>query len=439
MGTATFAIGDSDLIDMLVYRAIRSLSPTEGEKVAVPNEEYMQDINQQLALIKRGTVEIIQEKELKAKLEKSIKTNQPLIVKAGFDPTAPDIHLGHTVLLRKMRHFQELGHDVVFLIGDFTGMVGDPSGVSKTRPQLSRKEVKENAATYKTQVSKILDVKKLKILFNSTWLEKMDVYELMTLASKQTVARVLERDDFLNRYKSGQDISFLEFLYPLFQAYDSVELCADIELGGQDQKFNMLMGRTIQERYNEEPQVVITMPLLEGLDGIQKMSKSLGNYVGINEPPKDMYGKLMSISDELMYRYYELLTDEDVETVKKDVTNGKLHPKKAKSNLAKIIVTQYYSEKEALRQEEEFEKIFKLRNMPSLETLGEFKINTAEIKGTHLLVSTNTASSISEAKRLIRQGAVSIDGIRINDENAVIKVPSDHPSVLKVGFFEDFT
>jgi len=357
-------------------------------------------------------------------------------VKAGFDPTAPDIHLGHTVLLRKMRHFQELGHDVVFLIGDFTGMVGDPSGVSKTRPQLSRKEVKENAATYKTQVSKILDVKKLKILFNSTWLEKMDVYELMTLASKQTVARVLERDDFLNRYKSGQDISFLEFLYPLFQAYDSVELCADIELGGQDQKFNMLMGRTIQERYNEEPQVVITMPLLEGLDGIQKMSKSLGNYVGINEPPKDMYGKLMSISDELMYRYYELLTDEDVETVKKDVTNGKLHPKKAKSNLAKIIVTQYYSEKEALRQEEEFEKIFKLRNMPSLETLGEFKINTAEIKGTHLLVSTNTASSISEAKRLIRQGAVSIDGIRINDENAVIKVPSDHPSVLKVGKHE---
>lgn len=394
-------------------------------------------IEKQFSIIKRGAVEIMQEKELKAKLGKSIKTNKPLLVKAGFDPTAPDIHLGHTVLLRKMRHFQDLGHDVVFLIGDFTGLVGDPSGASKTRPRLSREEVKKNAATYKKQVSKILDVRKLKILFNSTWFDGMDIYELMTLASKQTVARVLERDDFFKRYKSGQDISYLEFLYPLLQAFDSVELKADIELGGTDQKFNMLMGRTIQERYGQDPQVVITMPLLEGLDGVEKMSKSLGNYVGINEMPKDIYGKLMSISDELMYKYYELLTDEDVSIIKKDIASGKLHPKKAKSNLAKIIVAQYYGEKQALRQEAEFDRAFKDKDFPSdikVEKIhaDKFGKNFWTVPIVLLLVDgIHLFDSRSEFKRKIREGAVEINGQKITDINT--DIPADQEHKIRVG------
>jgi tyrosyl-tRNA synthetase len=390
----------------------------------------MKTVDEQLALIKRGTIEIIQEKELRAKLEKSIKTKKPLVIKAGFDPTAPDIHLGHTVLLRKMRHFQDLGHDVVFLIGDFTGLVGDPSGASKTRPRLSKEEVKENAATYKKQVSKILDMKKLKILFNSNWFDKMNIYELMTLASKQTVARVLERDDFFNRYKSGQDISYLEFLYPLLQAYDSVELKADIELGGTDQKFNMLMGRTIQGRYGQDPQVVITMPLLEGLDGVEKMSKSLGNYVGINESPKDMYGKLMSISDELMWKYYEVLTDEDAGSLRKDVASGKLHPKKAKSNLAKIIVGQYYNRAQAEKEEKNFEKVFKEKQTP--QDIPKFTVSGDEIKLSDLLVDAGLSASSSAAKRLIRQGGVSVDKAKIKDVNYIVRIGKE-PKEIKAG------
>ncbi|OGW78349.1 MAG: tyrosine--tRNA ligase, partial [Omnitrophica bacterium RIFCSPHIGHO2_02_FULL_46_20] len=266
------------------------------------------NIDKQLELIKRGTIEIIQADELKKKIEEAIKANKPLIIKAGFDPTAPDIHLGHTVLLRKMRHFQDLGHKVVFLIGDHTAMIGDPSGVSKTRPRLTNQEVEDNAKTYERQISKVLDTKKLKIRFNSEWLGKMDIAAVAELMSRYSVTRLLERDDFFNRYRQQKPISMLEFLYPLLQGYDSVALKADVELGGTDQKFNLLVGRDIQGLYGQSPQVVITMPLLEGTDGINKMSKSLGNYVGINEPAKDMFGKLMSISDELMYKYYELLT-----------------------------------------------------------------------------------------------------------------------------------
>jgi tyrosyl-tRNA synthetase len=376
------------------------------------------NLDKQLELIKRGTVEIIQESELKKKLEAAIKANKPLVIKAGFDPTAPDIHLGHTVLLRKMKHFQELGHEVVFLIGDFTGLVGDPTGQSKTRPRLTREEVAANAKTYEKQISKVLDTKRLKVIFNSKWFDKMTPYQMAELAARQTVARVLERDDFSNRFKSGQEISFLEFLYPLFQAYDSVELKSDVELGGSDQKFNMLMGRTLQERYGQSAQVVLTMPLLEGLDGVNKMSKSLGNYVGINEPAKDMFGKLMSVSDDLMWKYYELLTDEDVAKIKSDTAAGKLHPKQAKVDLAKIIVAQYHGEKEAVKQAEEFDRAFKDKGFPEDVPAKELKVAGEALSIVDLLVGPAAlAASRSEAKRKIQEGAVEVDGSRISDIN----------------------
>ncbi len=390
----------------------------------------MKDLQTQLNLIKRGTVEIIQINELKKKIRRSIETKKPLVIKAGFDPSAPDIHLGHTVLLRKMRHFQELGHQIVFLIGDFTGMIGDPSGRSETRPRLTRKEVEENAKTYQRQISKVLDIKRLKIVFNSSWFDNMTSYEIGELASKQTVARVLERDDFMSRYKSGQDISFLEFLYPLFQAYDSVVLKADIELGGTDQKFNLLMARTIQERYGQEPQVVITMPILEGLDGVQKMSKSLGNYVGISEPAKEMFGKIMSISDELMLKYYELLTDEDLDEVKGEISNGALHPKEAKKRLAKAIVGQYHDEKAAAREEREFDKVFKSKGVPS--DIQKLALGEDAIWVIRLLTESGICKSSSEARRLVQQGGVAIDGVKIKDVNAKIKV-TPKGSVLKAG------
>jgi len=364
--------------------------------------------NDDLNLIRRGTVEIIQEDLLKEKLEKSIKTKRPLIVKAGFDPSAPDIHLGHTVLLRKLRHFQDLGHKILFLIGDFTGLIGDPSGQSQTRKRLTKKEVLENAKTYERQVSKILDMKKVKVVFNSDWLGKMTPYDIAELASKQTVARVLERDDFQKRYKGGQDISFLEFLYPLFQAYDSVELKADIELGGTDQKFNMLMGRTIQERYKQQPQVVITMPLLVGLDGKMKMSKSYGNYVGINEDADEVFGKLMSIPDELMADYYTLLTDETLDS--------SMHPKEAKERLAYIIAKEYHGKKKADSAKEAFTKKHVTR---SAKNSKEAFLEVAETKYVSwkdevislvdLIALSGSAKSKSDAKRLIEQGAVRVN------------------------------
>jgi tyrosyl-tRNA synthetase len=387
------------------------------------------NIDKQLELIKRGAVEIIQLDELKKKLERSIKTNKPLVIKAGFDPTAPDIHIGHTVLLRKMRHFQELGHKVVFLIGDYTAMIGDPSGVSKTRPVLGSEEVKKNARTYERQISKVLDIKRLDIRFNSDWLGKMDGAKIAELMSKYSVIRMLERDDFLNRYKQQKPINMLEFLYPLLQGYDSVALKADVELGGTDQKFNLLIGRDIQGAYGQEPQVVVTMPLLEGLDGAQKMSKSLGNYVGINENAKDMFGKLMSVSDELMYKYYELLTDEDVAAIKSGVSSGKLHPKSAKVNLAKIIVTQYHSKAEADKQAEEFDRAFKDKGFPEDVPLQEI-YNIADMSVVSVTASTLKLSK-SEVKRKILEGAVEVDCVRISNLDFILK--ADREYKIRVG------
>ncbi|HNT02088.1 MAG TPA: tyrosine--tRNA ligase, partial [Candidatus Saccharicenans sp.] len=325
-------------------------------------------VEEQMKLLKKGAVEIIQEEDLIRKLERSRKENKPLRVKAGFDPTAPDIHLGHTVLLRKMKHFQELGHEVIFLIGDFTGLIGDPSGRSATRPAMTREEINKNAETYKQQVFKILDPEKTIIDFNSRWLGKLTSFEIIKLTSRYTVARILERDDFTKRIKAGLPISVHELLYPLMQAYDSVALQADVELGGTDQTFNLLVGREIQREYGQEPQVVLTVPLLEGLDGVEKMSKSLGNYVGINEPPEEMFGKLMSISDELMFRYYELLTDvetEQIEKWQKEAKEGQINPRDLKAQLAKMIVADFWGEELARKAAEEFDRIFKHKDLPS--------------------------------------------------------------------------
>jgi tyrosyl-tRNA synthetase len=374
------------------------------------------NIDRQLELISRGAVEIIQPDELKKRLEKSIKENKPLVIKAGFDPTAPDIHLGHTVLLRKMRHFQDLGHKVVFLIGDHTAMIGDPSGVSKTRPRLSRKEVEENARTYERQISRVLDAKKMEIRFNSEWLGKMDIIKIGELLARYSVQRMLERDDFSMRYKQQKNITMLEFLYPLMQGYDSVALKADVELGGSDQKFNLLVGRDIQGAYGQPPQVVLTMPLLEGTDGVQKMSKSLGNYIGINESAKEIFGKLMSISDELMYKYYELLTDEDTKKVKVKVKAERLHPKQAKINLAKIIVAQYHGKSEADRQAEEFDRAFKDKGFPQDVEVKEVAAGSGDVSLLAALVDhTKLLASRGEAKRKIQEGAVEVDGARVSD------------------------
>lgn len=386
------------------------------------------DLNKQLELIKRGTVEVIQESGLKKKLERAVKDNKPLVVKAGFDPTAPDIHLGHTVLLRKMRHFQDLGHKVIFLIGDATALIGDPSGQSQTRPTLSVEEVDKNSRTYVNQAKRILreDPNLFELRHNREWFVRpfgsgkehpFGFEQFMELAQKYTVARLLERDDFEKRLKENRPISYSELFYPLMQGYDSVKLKSDVEIGGTDQKFNMLVGRDLQESYGQEAQIVITMPLLEGLDGVNKMSKSLGNYIGINESAKDMFGKLMSVSDEMMYKYYELLTDENVAKIKSDVASGSLHPKQAKVNLAKIITAQYHTKADADKQAEEFDRAFKDKGFPQdikpqeLSLGPKATILDVLVKGTKLL------SSRGEAKRKIQEGAVEVDGSKVNDIN----------------------
>lgn len=378
------------------------------------------DIEKQLEIIKRGAVEIISQDELRKKLEQSIKTKKPLKIKAGFDPTAPDIHLGHTVLLRKLRQFQELGHEVYFLIGDFTGQIGDPTGRSEIRRQLTREEVENNALTYKKQAAKILDIHKLKVVFNSKWFEKMPVVEMLKLTTHASVSQMLAREDFKKRFIKGENISILEFLYPLMQGYDSVVLEADIELGGTDQIFNLLFGRELQKDFNQQQQVVITMPLLEGTDGVQKMSKSYGNYIGINEQPKDIFGKVMSISDELMMKYFELLTDEDLPEIKK------MHPKEAKARLAKNIITQYYSTKEADNAKTEFERVFSKKELP--QDIPEYKIDGKETLLT-ILIKSGLVKSGNEARRLLKQGAVFLDDKKIEEENFT---PS-HSGNLKVG------
>lgn len=393
-------------------------------------------IKNNFELLKRGTEEIIPEDEFKKKLEKSEKENKPLTVKAGFDPTAPDIHLGHTVLLRKMKHFQDMGHRVVFLIGDFTGMIGDPSGKSETRKRLTREEVLENAETYKKQVFKILDPEKTVIEFNSKWCSPMDFAGVLELTSHYNVARMLERDDFSNRYKSGKPISILEFMYPLVQGYDSVALKADIELGGTDQKFNLLVGRDLQREYGQEPQSILTMPLLVGLDGVQKMSKSLNNYIGINEAPREIFGKVMSVSDEVMFLYYELVTDvpfEEIKVMKTGLAAGTVHPRDIKAGLAKNICSQFYDNESAEAAEAEFNRIFVNREMP--DEIPEYLVNTGDIKDNKiwiikLLTGSGLASSSSEARRLIKGGGVSFENEKITDPDMELEAKE---GVLKVG------
>jgi tyrosyl-tRNA synthetase len=362
------------------------------------------DINKQLEIIRRGAVEIISEEELSKKL----KEGRPLVIKAGFDPTAPDIHLGHTVLLRKLRQLQDLGHKVYFLIGDFTAQIGDPTGRSEIIKKLTKEEVAKNADTYKKQVSKILDMHKLKVVFNSKWFEKMSVTDMLGLSTHASVSQILAREDFKKRFTNGENISILEFLYPLMQAYDSVVLKADVELCGTDQIFNLLFGRQLQKDFNQPPQVIITMPLLEGTDGVNKMSKSLGNYIGINEPVQEMFGKVMSISDTLMLKYFELLTDENMAEIKG------MHPKEAKMRLAEVIITQYHSAKEAKIARAEFERVFSDKELPS--DMPEYTARQGETI-VAILLNSGSVKSGNEARRLIRQGAVSFNGQKISEEN----------------------
>lgn len=389
----------------------------------------MLDVQAQLEVIKRGVVEVLPEDELVSKL----RTGRRLKIKAGFDPTAPDLHLGHTVLIQKMKQFQELGHEVVFLIGDFTGMIGDPSGKSETRKQLSREEVLRNAETYKEQIFKILEPTKTVIEFNHRWMEKLDAVQLIELSAKYTVARMLERDDFKQRFQKHQPISIHEFLYPLMQGYDSVVLNSDIELGGTDQKFNLLMGRELQREYGQEPQVVLTMPLLEGTDGVNKMSKSLGNYVGINETPEEMFGKIMSISDTLMWRYLELLSDIDmqrIKTMKADVESGTLHPMEQKKALAEEVVRRFHGTEPAVTAREYFENRHQKKILPT-EIRRKFEATPEPIWICRLLVDLEFAASTNQARRLIVQGAVRIDGRVITDVNSVFD--SSIHQVLEVG------
>ena len=382
-------------------------------------------IDETLAIIQRGADEILPLEELKKKLEK----NKPLRVKLGMDPTAPDLHLGHTVVINKMKQLQDLGHEIIFLIGDFTGMIGDPTGKNVTRKPLTKADVLENAKSYEDQVFKILDKDKTRIAFNSEWMGKMSSAEMISLASKQTVARMLERDDFSKRYKGGQAISIHEFLYPLVQGYDSVALRADIELGGSDQKFNLLVGRELQKQADMEPQVILTMPILEGLDGVQKMSKSLGNYIGIDEDPDSMFGKIMSISDDLMWRYLELLSFESLETIeswRKEVEDGE-NPRNIKFRLAEEIITRFHSEAQAKKAQQNFIDRFAKNQIP--DEMDEFSFSKG-IKVANLLKDSNLVSSTSEAFRMIKQGAVKIDGEKLTDKDLA---PDEGTLVFQVG------
>ena len=382
-------------------------------------------IDETLAIIQRGADEILPLEELKKKLEK----NKPLRVKLGMDPTAPDLHLGHTVVINKMKQLQDLGHEIIFLIGDFTGMIGDPTGKNVTRKPLTKADVLENAKSYEDQVFKILDKDKTRIAFNSEWMGKMSSAEMISLASRQTVARMLERDDFSKRYKGGQAISIHEFLYPLVQGYDSVALRADIELGGSDQKFNLLVGRELQKQADMEPQVILTMPILEGLDGVQKMSKSLGNYIGIDEDPDSMFGKIMSISDDLMWRYLELLSFESLETIeswKKEVEDGE-NPRNIKFRLAEEIITRFHDKDQAQKAQQNFIDRFAKNQIP--DEMDEFSFSKG-IKVANLLKDSNLVSSTSEAFRMIKQGAVKIDGEKLTDKDLA---PDEGTLVFQVG------
>ena len=392
----------------------------------------MTEITRQLDLILRGVVEVIQRAELESKLVRSLKEDRPLRVKAGFDPTAPDLHLGHTVLIHKLKHFQDLGHQVIFLIGDFTGMIGDPTGVSETRKVLTKAQVQDNAKTYQRQIFKILDPKKTLIEFNSRWMGPMTADGLIQLAAHYRVARMMERDDFRKRFEEQKPISIHEFLYPLVQGYDSVALKSDVELGGTDQKFNLLVGRELQRDYGQEPQVVITMPLLEGTDGVKKMSKSVGNYVALEDAPADMFGRIMSISDELMFRYYELLTTEDLAHVKA------AHPMEAKQRLARLVVERYHGTAAAREASDVFQHKFQERGFPNEPdvrlalTRGDLRAD-GTISLTDLVAKTGLVPSKSEARRLIIQGGLELNGEKQTDANAVLAPASGQSYQMKVG------
>ena len=394
----------------------------------------MSELTRQMELILRGAEEVIQQPELESKLARSLKTQRPLRVKAGFDPTAPDLHLGHTVLIHKLKHFQDLGHEVIFLIGDFSGMIGDPSGVSETRVSLTKEQVEENAKTYERQIFKILDPKKTTVDFNSRWMSAMRAEELVQLSAHYSVARMLERDDFRKRYREQKAISIHEFLYPLIQGYDSVALKADVELGGTDQKFNLLVGRDLQRDFGQEAQVVITMPLLEGTDGVRKMSKSFANYIALEDVPEEMFGKLMSISDPLMYRYYELLTTEDLARVRST------HPMEAKLALAQQIVTRYHGNDAAGRAKAAFQQKFRVHEFPA-EPDARVTLTPADVSNpaapsiglVTLVVRSGLVPSKSEARRLIVQGGLEIDEEKQTDPNAMLTLAPGHQYQLRIG------
>lgn len=389
---------------------------------------------EQLRHLKQGVVDIVSEAELLKKLEKSVATGKPLKIKAGFDPSRPDLHLGHTVLINKMRQFQQLGHEITFLIGDITGMVGDPSGKSETRKPLTKEEVAVNAKTYARQVFKILDEEKTIVDYNSRWFEKFTIYDFFKLAGQSTVARMLERDDFEKRYKSGSPISIHEFIYPLLQGYDSVALKSDVELGGTDQRFNLLMGRDLQKHHGIEPQVVMTLPLLVGLDGVKKMSKSEDNYISVEDTAQDIFGKTMRVSDELMIQYYELLTDirpDELKSLQEKMKSGELNPRDVKVRLAKEFVTRFYSAADADAAEAEFKKIFSAKGLPT--EIAEFKISPQEIGICKLIHEAGCATSSSEAKRLVEGGGVEKDSAKVTDSKLKMNLKSGESFVLKVG------
>jgi tyrosyl-tRNA synthetase len=394
------------------------------------DKEMQTEVNRQMDIIRRGAAEIVPEEELEKKIFKSLRNKKPLRIKLGLDPTAPDIHLGHTVVLNKLRQFQDFGHEIHLIIGDYTGRVGDPSGKSETRKQLSEEEIIKNAQTYKEQIFKVLDPQKTIIHFNSEWLAKMNLGDVLNLGAKYTVARMLERDDFEKRYKNGLPIGVHEFLYPLMQGYDSVALQADVELGGTDQKFNLLVGRHLLREYGYEPQIALMMPILEGLDGVQKMSKSLGNYIGVNEEPYEMFGKTMSITDELITRYFELITRvpmAEIETIGSKMKNGTLNPRDAKMQLAREIITTYHSEKAALEAEERFKLVFSRKDIP--DDIPEVLVAEAEIWLPRFLTDHGMVGSTSDARRMLKQGAVKLNGDKLEEENIT---PADG-MVIQVG------
>ncbi|WP_328597395.1 tyrosine--tRNA ligase [Heliobacterium mobile] len=407
-----------------------------SDKPVLP-KEIQDEIDRQMALLRRGTAEIVPEEELVKKLERSIVEKRPLRVKLGLDPTAPDIHLGHTVVLQKLRHFQDLGHQVVIVIGDFTGRVGDPSGKSETRKQLTEEEVNRNAETYKTQIFKVLDPEKTEVTFNASWLQPLNFADILQLAAKYTVARMLEREDFTKRMQENRPIGMHELFYPLMQGYDSVALKADVELGGTDQKFNLLVGRVLQKEYGQEPQVALMMPILEGLDGVHKMSKSLGNYIGINESPREMFGKTMSIADELMVRYFELVTripSEEIAAIASGLKEGSLHPRDIKMRLGREIVSLYHGEEAARQAEEEFINIFQKKELP--DEIPEFVITSdimenGQVSLIKVLVAAGLAKSNGEARRKIVEGAVKVNNQVIKDIQST--VPPEEGTLIRLG------